>query len=80
MPTNISPAEIQQSGWSSEALDVAQASHTVGTDTFQNPYKAFSPDLCTGWLMVAAEPVPAPGAPEGYRDVYRREGCGEESL
>jgi len=64
-------------GWSSEALEPTQASH-FNANAFENHFKAFSADLCKSWLMVAAEPVLAPGATAGYNDLYRRDSCGEE--
>jgi hypothetical protein len=35
-------------------------------------YRAFSPDLCQGWLRTVAEPTLSPGAIQGYPNVYRR--------
>ncbi len=65
-----------EAGWSSQALDVDQHSHFAGDSSLENAYKAFSGDLCSAWLVVAARPVLAAGAIEGYRDVYRRDDCG----
>jgi len=41
-------------------------------------FRAFSPDLCSGWLRTLAEPVLAPGANPGFANLYRRtdEECG----
>ncbi len=67
-------------GWSSEAISAPQglaANHQVN---LENPYKAVSADLCSAWLVVAAEPPLAPGATEGYPDLYRRDACGEEGF
>jgi hypothetical protein len=65
-------------GWSSEAIDVAQ--NSLGTVGFnlENPYKAFSEDLCQSWLVVASEPLLTENATPGYHELYRRDGCGEE--
>ncbi len=63
-------------GWASKSINPPQA-HAAGTVTsLDNAYSYFSGDLCNGWLISAAEPVPAPGAPPGYRDIYRRDNCG----
>jgi hypothetical protein len=59
-------------GWSSKALASAQPNMTV----FENQYKAFTADLCLGWVVVPAEPVLAPGVPPGYLWPYRRDNCG----
>jgi hypothetical protein len=66
-------------GWSSEAIDVGQSSLGDVGQNLENPYKAFSEDLCQSWLVVKAEPLLAPGAVPHYSEAYRREGCGEES-
>jgi hypothetical protein len=62
-------------GWSSESLAVAARPASSG---FENPYKAFSEDLCLGWMVTEAEPVLAPGATAGYSNLYRRDNCGGE--
>ncbi len=68
------------SGWSSESIDPAQGPAAAKTfNAFENPYKAFSADLCSSWLVVAAEPLLAAGAREGYSEPFRRDGCGEEA-
>jgi hypothetical protein len=63
-------------GWSSEAIDPAQTTE-FSDSAFENAYKSFSGDLCQSWLVVPAEPVLAPGASEGYAELYRRDGCAE---
>ncbi len=67
-------------GWKSEAITPAQDASSVGRLAtillFESPYKAFSPDLCSGWFVMAAKPVLAPGATEGARELYRRDNCG----
>jgi DNA-binding beta-propeller fold protein YncE len=64
-------------GWSSESLDPAQITG-FESNSFENHHKAFSADLCTSWMMVNAEPVLAPGATQGFNNLYRRENCGKE--
>jgi hypothetical protein len=66
-------------GWLSESLNAAQSSHLVNKSTFENHFKAFSPDLCLGWQIVAAEPILAPGAYENpYGELYRGDYCGKD--
>jgi hypothetical protein len=64
-----------EAGWSSEALDPAQDSR-FNSESLEAHYKAFSADLCLGWVVAAAEPVLAAGASKGYRELYRRGNCG----
>jgi hypothetical protein len=70
-------------GWASEAIIPPQGPAGTGAyglnANFENEYKAFSADLCRGWISVAAEPVLAPGPAENYVELYRRDGCGGES-
>ncbi len=68
----------QGMGWTSEALNPPHAHAQVqGLQlSLESPYKAFSPDLCDGWLVAAPEPVPDPDAPEDYRNLYRQDNCG----
>lgn len=46
---------------------------------FENEYKAFSDDLCSSWLVMAADQQLAPGATEGYSNLFRQETCGSRS-
>jgi NHL repeat/WD40-like Beta Propeller Repeat len=64
-----------ESGWSSEALSPAQRAKLTPT-ALENPYKAFSADLCHTWMV--AEPELAPGATEGQLNLYRHDNCGTE--
>ncbi len=64
------------SGWASDALSAPQGPATGLV--LENQYKAFSDDLCDGWLVwIADAPLPPPGT-EGYANVYRRDTCGKE--
>jgi DNA-binding beta-propeller fold protein YncE len=67
------------SGWSSDALSPPQGS---GNILFENPYKAFTSDLCLGWAVVWAEPILVPQVPPGYIWPYRHDNCngGYEAL
>jgi hypothetical protein len=64
-------------GWASKAISPPQghAAAKDGTNSLDATYRAFSADLCSGWLVVAAEPVLDPSAAEGYRQLYRRDDC-----
>jgi hypothetical protein len=46
------------------------------TELLENPFKAFSPDLSSGWLSWKGRPAPDPCAPAGFLQLYRREGGG----
>ncbi len=66
-------------GWTTEPISppLGQSSSLHGANAvLQNESKQFSSDLCTSWLTVIAEPVLAPGVPEGYPNLYRRDNCG----
>lgn len=63
--------------WRSEGISPPRGTPLVNVvNEIYSQFKAFSPDLCTSWLVHDAEPVLAAGAPEGFPGVYRREGCG----
>jgi DNA-binding beta-propeller fold protein YncE len=70
-------------GWSNQAVDPGLAppsqiaGHVKFGATVSNPYKAFSPDLCLGWFMVAVEPLLDAGRDfANYPNIYRRDFCG----
>jgi hypothetical protein len=62
------------SGWSSEGLDPAEQAR-FSTNSVENHFKAFSVDLCQGWLLSAANPALAPGVSDGFLELYRRDNC-----
>lgn len=69
-------------GWESEAISAPREGVPIpkenrGLDT---PYKAFSSDLCSGWILQDSGPVLALGAPTGFVDLYRRDNCGDGSF
>jgi hypothetical protein len=69
------------SGWTSQAISPPRARLDLGAlGTLDNEFRMFSPDLCDAWLATVAEPPLAPGAVQGYSNLYRRqnEGCGQE--
>jgi DNA-binding beta-propeller fold protein YncE len=68
-----------QSGWQTEAISPKREGPSLMTDLsaqLDRQYKAFSPDLCQGWVVQDASPVLAPGGIEDFPGLYRREGCG----
>ena len=73
---------VEGQGWSSKPLTPQQGPAGTGAyglnANFANEFKAFSADLCSAWIGVAAEPVLSPSAPEGYVELYRRQNCGAE--
>jgi NHL repeat len=64
-----------ESGWSSEALAPSQRAKLEAA-ALENPYKAFSADLCNAWVL--SESVLASGATEGQSNLYRHDNCGAE--
>jgi hypothetical protein len=64
-------------GWSTAGLSVRPGEfETLIPESFEDQYKAFSADLCSGWLIGASEPPLAPGVINGHSDLFRREACG----
>lgn len=66
--------------WASEAI-VPPLGLPTFTPGGESEYKAFSADLCSGWLIPSfSTEVPlAPGGVEGLPNVYRRDNCGTAS-
>ena len=50
---------------------------TIGLDTH---YKAFSEDLCDGWVLQDTEPALTAGALVGFPNLYQRKSCGAVGL
>lgn len=73
-------AAREAGGWQSHGITPPQE-ELIASLTFDFEFRAFSPDLCEGWIVPSAEPPLAPGAGEGHRNLYRRsdELCGGES-
>jgi DNA-binding beta-propeller fold protein YncE len=66
------------SGWTSTSISPPRGgpsfySGGLGLDT---PYKGFTDDLCSGWLLQDVDVPLAEGAVGGFPDVYRRGLCG----
>ena len=69
-------------GWSTRSISPARGPQPI-CDEFhcklQTEYKAFSPDLCSSWLVHNADPPLASGAAPGFVHLYRRGLCGGDS-
>ena len=68
--------------WSTHGISPPRETESVAF--FQPPrldvqFKAFSADLCSGWLLQDTDPPLAPGGVTGYLNLYRRQNCGAES-
>jgi DNA-binding beta-propeller fold protein YncE len=63
-------------GWVSEALDPPRSGQFIAHE-LEDEYKAFSPDLSSGWLLQEGEPTLAPCAPAGFADLYRRDNASD---
>lgn len=65
-------------GWGTRAISPPRDSRSfypnVGSALF--PFKAFSPSLCSGWVVTANEGSLGSGAPPGVPNLYRRDLCG----
>jgi hypothetical protein len=63
-------AERSTGGWQSTSISSPREVSISGT--LDTDYKAFSPDLCNGWLTQNTLPVLAAGAVQGFENIYRR--------
>jgi hypothetical protein len=72
-------AERGAGGWESHSIDSPRGKSVTGLQSLINTeFKLFSPDLCEVWQRTVAEPPLAPGAVEGYTNLYQRtdQSCG----
>lgn len=61
-------------GWGTRSLAAPRGSAIYGIgQAADNEFKAFSPDLSNAWLVRGADPILAPGAVEGFPNLYRRD-------
>ncbi len=60
-------------GWASEAISPPQGHAQNFGLKLQSDYYTFTPDLSSAWLLLAGEPPPAPAAPAGFPNIFRRE-------
>jgi hypothetical protein len=72
-------SRVAGSGWKSQSITPRQglngAEPYAFNANFEREYRAFSGDLCQGWVALATEPPLAPGATEGAPALYRRDNC-----
>jgi len=65
-------------GWSSHAISPPRESKQINDSAvfkFDIEEKAFTADLCSGWLAHNADPPLGEGAIEGFPNIYRRDNC-----
>jgi YD repeat-containing protein len=60
-------------GWQNESIDPQRGGPGFFFNELENEYKAFSPDLSSGWLLQETEPTFDPCAPAGFAGLYRRD-------
>jgi hypothetical protein len=62
------------SGWSTHSLSPPRSSPSVLIGKyFDNAFRAFTPDLDSGWVFHDTTPLLDPAAPAGYANLYRRD-------
>lgn len=74
-------ARDPEQGWRTHGISPAQGRSIKGIVVFDFEFRAFSDDLCQGWVAPLSEPVLAPGGIAGYLNLYHRvdqECAGEE--
>jgi hypothetical protein len=63
-------------GWSTEPLNPRLGSFSLyGQRSQEIPFKSFTEDLCSAWLVQDTDLTLAEEAPEGVPNLYRRENC-----
>jgi hypothetical protein len=70
-------AKRSSSGWQTESISPPHGGKSVFPETIsaEREFQAFTPDLCTGWLLDSYPPLLATGAVEGIGNLYRRDNC-----
>ena len=66
-------------GWSNQGIHTPVKGRLCCEGFFYGIYPeftAFSPDLCSAWLVDFQSPPPTPEGQEGYPNIYRRQNCG----
>ena len=79
------PATIQYlasrsgSGWSTKSISPPRGTPHYGAgQTVETQFRAFSDDLCEAWLVHDTDPPLAPGAVEGFPNLYKTDPCDNE--
>jgi hypothetical protein len=70
-------AKRSASGWETKSISPPHGGGSPFSERFlaDREFQAFTPDLCTGWLLDSYPPLLAPGAVEEIPNLYRRENC-----
>jgi hypothetical protein len=69
-------ARVPGEGWQSRAISPPRGIAFLGlAKTLDTEYKAFSTDLCGGWLLHDTDPPLAPAAPKNFTNLYKRDLC-----
>jgi hypothetical protein len=66
-------------GWSTKGISPKREGPAILTyfsPYLDRQYKAFSPDLCSGWVLQETRPTLTPDGVEGYAGLYQRDLCG----
>lgn len=68
-------------GWWSEGINPPVAGQPVKPVVFGffREFMAFTPDLCSAWLIDNQTPAPTTDGQAGRRNLYRRENCGADA-
>ena len=71
-------ASRSSTGWGSHGISPPRGRNTWDIDTsVDTQFKAFSADLCEGWLVSETDPPLTESAPAGFANLYHRDNCGE---
>jgi len=71
-------ATREEGGWSSHGISPPRGVSLIGVGpSLDVQFKAFSEDLCSGWLLQDTDLLLAEGAVEGFSNLYRSNLCGE---
>jgi hypothetical protein len=65
-------------GWQTEGISPKREGPSLMTyesAQLDRQYKAFTDDLCSGWVVQDANPILAEPAPAGFPGLYRRDNC-----
>lgn len=71
------PLGDAQEGWANESISPPRTTLAAVDAPLNTPeYKAFSSDLCAGWLLHDSDPPLTEDAVPGFLNLYRRANCG----
>ncbi|HEX5928111.1 MAG TPA: hypothetical protein VFY48_01835 [Solirubrobacterales bacterium] len=70
-----------KAGWTTRGINTPRSNRLLYNElALENPYKSFSDDLCSGWVLQDSDRTLVPGAPENGMNLYRRRNCGIEGF